>query len=211
MTVRLPQYRLGEELCNAISHGVGAIAAIVGTVWLLGKATDGWQKGAAIVYGVSLTLMFLMSCLYHALTAPKAKYIFRIFDHSAVALLIAGTYTPYTLVALRGTVGWILFAVVWSCTALTILLSVIDMDRFKVPCLMCNLASGWCIIGAIVPLLSVLPTGGVWLLVAGGVAYTVGIVFYRLKTVPYAHAVWHLFVLLGATLQYFSLYGYVFG
>ena len=206
-----PKYRLSEELFNAISHGVGALVAIVGTVFLLLRSTDGWQAVSASIYGGALVLMFLMSCLYHTLTAPKAKYVFRVFDHAAVALLIAGTYTPYTLITLRGVLGWVIFGVVWVCTILTIVFNAVDIERFKKLCLAANIVSGWCIVVAVRPLLAALSAVGLWYLLAGGVAYTVGILFYRMKKVAYTHAIWHLFVLLGAVLQYVSLYAAVFG
>lgn len=206
----LPKYTLGEELINAISHGLGAVLGIVGTVLLALKATDTVQLVAAIVYGCALVLMFTMSCLYHAITAKRAKYVFRVFDHSAVALLIAGTYTPYTMIALRGVLGWVLLAVVWTFTVLNIVLSAVNMEKFKTVSMVCYIASGWCILPALGTLLQSMTAPGIWLLFLGGVAYTVGIVFYKLKKIPYMHAVWHLFVITGAVLQYLSLYGYVY-
>lgn len=207
----LPKYTLGEELVNAISHGLGAVLGVVGTVLLALKAVDTVQRIAAIVYGCSLVLMFAMSCLYHTVTAQRAKYVLRVFDHSAVSLLIAGTYTPYTMIALRGTLGWVLLAIVWGCAILNIVLSAVNMEKFKTASMVCYIASGWCILPALNTLLQSMTTPGIWLLFLGGVVYTVGIVFYKLKKIPYMHAVWHIFVIAGAVLQYWSLYGYVFG
>lgn len=205
-----PVYTLGEELFSAISHGLGALLAAVGTALLLLRAADAWQVVSGAIYGAMLILLFTMSCLYHSFTGPRVKRVFRVFDHSSVALLIAGTYTPFTLVTLRGWVGWTLFGVVWAATVVSVVFSAISIEKFKVPCMVCYLASGWCVILALPLLLKAMPWPGIWLLIGGGVAYTLGTLFYRSKT-RYMHAIWHVFVLAGAALHYACIYGYVIG
>lgn len=206
-----PRYSLGEEIGNAVSHGVGALLGLIAIVLMLLKSTDVWQTVSAIVYGVSIVVLFTMSCLYHSLTNEKARYVMRVFDHTSIFLLIAGTYTPYTLITLHGTLGWVLFAAVWTCAVVGITLNAISIERFKVFSMIAYIASGWCVVIAIVPLIRNLEAAGWWLLLAGGVLYTVGILFYRRKNVRWFHMIWHLFVLAAAVCQFLSIYLYVIG
>lgn len=178
---------------------------------MLLRSSDVWQVVASCIYGGSLVLLFTMSCLYHALTHKGAKHVMRIFDHSGIFLLIAGTYTPYTLVTLRGALGWVLFGVVWGAAALGVTLNAISIERFKKFSMICYLSAGWCVLFAIVPLIRAMDAVGFWLLLAGGLMYTVGILFYRQKTRPWFHMIWHVFVLAAAILQFASVYGYVLG
>ena len=204
-------YSLGEEIGNAVTHGVGALLGIVGLLFMILRATDVWQTVSGCVYGASVIVLFTMSCLYHALTNPKAKHVMRVFDHSSIFLLIAGTYTPYTLVTLRGPLGWVLFSVVWAAAVLGITLNAVSIEKFKKFSMIAYIACGWCVVIAIVPLVRNLPLGGLLLLVLGGVLYTSGIWFYRQKTKCWFHMIWHLFVLFAAICQFLSMYCYVIG
>ncbi len=204
-----PMYSVGEEIGNAVTHGVGALLGLVGLALMLCRCSDVWQTISACVYGGSLIVLFTMSCLYHALTNEKAKRVMRVFDHSSIFLLIAGTYTPYTLVTLHGALGWVLFGIVWGAAVLGITLNAISIERFKTFSMIAYIASGWCVVIAAVPLVRSLELGGVLLLLAGGVLYTGGILFYRKKTVRWFHMIWHLFVLAAAVCQFLSVYLYV--
>lgn len=203
------RYTVGEEIFNAVTHGVGAALGIAGTVILLVYSDDAWKAVSSSIYGGSMILLFLMSCLYHAIAAPRAKKVFRVFDHTSIFLLIAGTYTPFTLITLRGWVGWTLFGIVWACAVVGIVLNSISIERFRRFSQICYIASGWCIVIAFVPLWRSLALPGIVLLLAGGVAYTVGVFFYRDKKRRYVHSVWHLFVLAGAVLHYLDILLYV--
>lgn len=205
-------YTKGEEIFNSTSHGVGALlsisALVITVVWTV-LYGDGLCLLSALIYSISLILLYCMSTLYHAITHPTAKKVFRVFDHCSIFLLIAGTYTPYTLVTLRGPVGWWIFAAVWAVTILGVVLNSISIERFNVFSQICYVAMGWVIIVAIKPLMAALPAMGLWLLVAGGVVYTLGIIFYAMKW-RYAHSIWHLFVLGGSVLHFFSILLYVY-
>lgn len=205
----MKRYTVGEEIFNAVTHGVGAALGIAGTVILLVYSDDAWKAVSSSIYGGSMILLFLMSCLYHAIAAPRAKKVFRVFDHTSIFLLIAGTYTPFTLITLRGWVGWTLFGIVWACAVVGIVLNSISIERFRRFSQICYIASGWCIVIAFVPLWRSLALPGIVLLLAGGVAYTVGVFFYRDKKRRYVHSVWHLFVLAGAVLHYLDILLYV--
>ena len=208
---RRPIYTIGEEIGNAVTHGVGALLGIVGLLFMILRAADVRQTVSVCVYGASIIVLFTMSCLYHALTNPTAKHVMRVFDHSSIFLLIAGTYTPYTLVTLRGPLGWALFSIVWAAAVLGITLNAVSIERFKKFSMIAYIACGWCVVIAIVPLVQNLPLGGLLLLVLGGVLYTSGILFYRKKSVRWFHMVWHLFVLFAAICQFLSIYCYVLG
>ena len=208
---KTPFYTLGEEITNSITHGVGAGMAIAGMVVLPEQSNDVWQVVSSAIYGASMIFLFLMSCLYHALTNPTAKKVFRVFDHTSIFFLIAGTYTPFTLVTLRGWVGWTVFGVVWGVAVVGIVLNSISVERFKKISMVGYIASGWCVIAAIVPLVRRMALPGVILLILGGVFYTAGVLFYRKKGVRFMHAFWHFFVLAGAVLHYFCILFYVIG
>ncbi len=209
----LKQYTVGEEVFNAVSHGVFALCAVVGgTVVvtlsvLFGGATE---IAASVIYAVSLFLLYTMSTLYHAFPFPKVKYVFRIFDHSTVFVLIAGTYTPFMLITLKGNLkGFIIFVVVWAVALIGILLNAININRFAKLSLVLYLVMGWSVVFAIGDVVKALPTAGFWLLLLGGVSYTVGVAFYVAKKIKYMHSVWHLFVVLGSALHYFCIVLYV--
>ena len=208
------QYSIGEEVGNAISHGIGAGLAIAALVLLIVFAViggGGLRLCSAIMFGVSLLLEYLFSTLYHAIQPPRAKAVLRVFDHAAIYLLIAGTYAPFTLVTLRDAGGvWICVAV-WAVAILGIVLEVVARERQpKWVSALVYLAMGWFIVFRLPALVALLPAGGLWLLVAGGVSYTVGVVFYLLKRVPFAHMVWHLFVLGGSVCHVLAVLLFVY-
>lgn len=205
-----PFYTLGEEIGNAVTHGAAAVISVVGMVLLLIQAAGRpWETVAVSIYGASMLLLFSMSSLYHAITNVRAKRVLRVLDHSSIYLLIAGTYTPFTLVTLRGAVGWVIFGIVWSTAIFGIVLNMIGIERFKKISMFCYVASGWCIMTAALPLYRTLPWNGLMLLLAGGIFYTSGLIFYGLKRVRYMHMTWHFFVLAGAAAHYFSILFYV--
>ena len=211
--IKIPQYSLAEELMNAISHGVGAalaIAALVVSVVVSALHQNVWGVVASSIYGGTLIILYTMSTLYHSLKRNNAKRVFRIIDHCSIYLLIAGTYTPYTLVSLRGPVGWTLFGIVWGAAVVGIVFNSIDMNKFKIISLIAYVAMGWVIIFAIKPLYDVIGTGGILWLILGGVLYTVGAVVYVIgKKHKFAHSVFHLFVLAGSIFHFFSILLYV--
>lgn len=196
-----------EELWNAITHGIGFAASIPALVFLI---LSGVEKGKAIavvsfaIFGVSMLLLFLMSTLLHSMP-KKHKRLFSIFDHSAIYVLIAGTYTPYLLVTIQGTLGWTLFGIIWGLAAAGILFKVFFIHRFEYVSLVFYIVMGWLIIFAIKPLYQNIPLPGFILLVAGGILYTAGAYFYAARNIPYNHAIWHLFVLAGSASMYFSV------
>lgn len=202
------RYTLGEEIFNAVSHGTGGLLSIAGTVILIVFAaiySDAWAVVSACIYGASLIILYTMSTLYHAITNVKAKSFFRIMDHNTIFFLIAGTYTPLTLVCLRGVTGWILFGVVWGAAALGIVLNSIDLERFRKPSVVCYILMGWVVIFAIRPLTESIPQTSLVFLLIGGVFYTLGIIFYAIKKVRYFHSVWHLFTIAGSIFHYFCI------
>ena len=204
-------YTLGEEIFSSITHGIGAllgIAALVLSIVFAALYGDTMGVVSASIYGATMVIMYTMSTLYHALTHKIAKKVFRIFDHCSIFLLIAGTYTPYTLVTLRGPIGWVLFGIVWATAILGIVFNSINMEKFKKFSMASYILSGWVIIFAMKPLVENLKMGGIILLIAGGVLYTLGILFYAIK-IPYAHPIWHLFVLAGSICHFFSILLYV--
>lgn len=202
------KYTLGEEIFSSVSHGVGACLSIAGTVVLLVFSVIYGNALAVVsssIYGASLIILYTMSTLYHSFTNEKVKHFFQIMDHNTIFLLIAGTYTPITLYILGGVTGWILFSVVWVASIIGITLNSINMEKAKIPSLVCYIATGWVIIFAIKPLIAKVPLLSALFLVLGGVIYTVGIVFYVIKKVKYFHPVWHIFTILGSAFHYFSI------
>lgn len=211
--ITIPKYTLGEELTNSISHGVGAglgIAALVLCIVRSAIAHDGYKLASSIVFGITVTLLYLMSCLYHALKVNKAKRVFRVMDHCTIFLLIAGTYTPFTLVTLRGPVGWWLFGIVWGVAILGIVLNAVSLKRFAKLSVLCYLGMGWVIVFAFRRLADALAPGGLCLLIAGGLAYTVGAVLYAVGSKrKYFHSVFHFFCMIGTVLHFLAVYMYV--
>ena len=211
--MKLPRKQtFSEELFNAISHGVGAMSAIAAMVLMLVRAQDPWQTVSACIYGGSMFFLYMASTLYHSMFHEGAKRVLRVFDHCSIYVLIAGTYTPYTLVALRGAVGWTLFGIIWGGAVLGIVLNAISLERFKILSNVLYLVMGWAMIMTLGPLNSAVSPMGVMLLVLGGILYTVGLVFFGLgKKVRGMHPLWHVFVLGGSVLHFLSVYLYVLG
>lgn len=209
----IPKYTLGEELMNSISHGIGAglgIAALVLCIIKSCMPLDGYKLASSIVFGLSTTLLYLMSCLYHALKVNQAKRVFRVIDHCTIFLLIAGTYTPYTLITLRGLTGWLLFGVVWGVSVLGIVLNAVSLKRFAKLSVFCYIALGWVVLFASHQLVASLHPTGFWLLLSGGIAYTLGAVLYAIGSKKrYFHSVFHLFCMIGTLLHFLSVYLYV--
>jgi hemolysin III len=200
------------ERFNAITHIVGSVLALVGTSVVVTEASrhgDARRITAVAVYGAMLVILYLSSTLYHSLHG-RAKRVFHVFDHCAIYLLIAGTYTPFTLVTLRGTWGWWLFAIVWSIAAAGVAKDAIFHGRYRALSVMLYVAMGWLVVVAFSPLTHALPRPGILLLFAGGIVYTIGIFFFAMsKRFPYSHGVWHLFVIAGSTLHYLAVLRYV--
>lgn len=211
--IKIPDYTLAEELMNSISHGMGAlfaVAALVLTVVFSVMHGNVWGVVSSAIYGGTLIILYLMSTLYHSLKVNNAKRVFRIIDHCSIYLLIAGTYTPYTLVSLRGPIGWTLFGIVWGAAVLGIVFNSIDMNKYKIISLIAYVAMGWVIIFAAKPLCDAIGNMGIFWLISGGVLYTLGAVIYVIgKKHRFAHSVFHLFVLAGSICHFFSILFYV--
>jgi len=211
--IKIPKYSLSEELISSISHGAGAmlgIAALILCVIRGAQHHNPWAVVSGAIYGGTLTILYLMSTLYHALKVNKAKRVFRVIDHCSIFLLIAGTYTPYTLVSLRESVGWYLFAVVWGAAVLGIILNAIDLKKYAKASVFCYLAMGWVVIFAYGHMVKAVPHAGMLLLIWGGVAYSVGALVYAIGSKKkYFHSIFHFFCLIGSALHFFSIYLYV--
>ncbi|VFQ43501.1 PAQR family membrane homeostasis protein TrhA [Desulfoluna butyratoxydans] len=208
----LPRYSVGEELANSITHGVGILFGISALCIMTTFAAlygDVWHIVGCSVFGAALVLLYTFSTLYHSVTVPRLKSVLRVFDHSAIYLLIAGTYTPFTLVSLRGAWGWVLFGGIWAAALVGIVLKIISIHRWEALSLGLYAGMGWSVVVAVKPLLSSVDTGGLAFLLFGGLAYTFGIVFYVWEKLPFNHAIWHLFVLTGSILHFFAVLFYV--
>lgn len=205
-------YSVGEEIAHSVTHGIGVVLSIVGLCVLVAYAAlygGALEIVAGAVFGGTLILLYTASTLYHSIPLPRTKSVLRVIDHASIYLLIAGTYTPFTLVTLQGVWGWSLFALVWGLAAVGLVFKLFFTGRFEGLSLAIYLAMGWCGIVAVGPMLDRMEAAGLWLLLAGGLAYTGGVVFYLLGRMRYHHAVWHLFVLAGSVLHYFSVLLYV--
>jgi hemolysin III len=207
MATRKVEYTLGEEIANSITHGIGAalgVAALVVLVTFAGIQGDAWKVVSFSVYGATLVLLYLASTFYHSFRSSRVKRVFRIFDHASIYLLIAGTYTPFALVSLRGGWGWTIFGLIWGLAVCGVVLKSLALGKFRALTMILYVAMGWLILVALKPLFAALPAMGfAWLLV-GGLCYTGGLVFFALKQ-RYAHAVWHLFVLAGSICHFFCI------
>jgi hemolysin III len=205
-------YTVGEEIANSVTHGVGIAFSLVALTLMVGEAVlygDGWALAGGIVFGVSLILLYTGSTLYHAIPFPKARHVFKIMDHAAIYILIAGSYTPFTLVTMRANGGWWMFAVVWTLAVIGISTEAFWAYRPRWLSAVVYLFMGWLAVFMIGPMRSSLAAGGLWLLVAGGLCYTLGTVFYVYKKVPYFHMVWHLWVLAGSVCHFLAVLLYV--
>jgi hemolysin III len=208
----LPRYSRGEEIAHCATHGAGLLLSLAGLAALVATArthADSVLLAACSVFGFSLILLYLTSTLYHGIPSPRAKRVLRVLDHSAIFLLIAGTYTPFTLVSLRGPWGYWLFGTVWGMALVGILFKAFATGRLRRLSVVFYLAMGWCVLVALEPLMAALAPEGVRLLFLGGIAYTAGVVFYAWRRLPYHHAVWHLFVLAGSVLHFLAVLLYV--
>lgn len=200
-------YTPGEEVANAVTHGIGTLCALAAIVVL---SVFSALYGSALtvvsvsVYGATLLVLYLSSTLYHALNGEKAKFVFRVFDHCNIFLLIAGTYTPIVLSGIGGAYGWTVFGLVWAVAALGIVLNAVDLRRYAKISLLLYISMGWAIIFTFSSLKTALGMESVILLVAGGISYTVGVLFFILRK-KYMHALWHLFVLGGSVLHFFAI------
>lgn len=207
---RRPQ-SLREEIANSVSHGIGLAAALLATPFLListARQGSAWDITGAAVFSGTVILLYLASTLYHIFSKSRAKRVFRSLDHGAIFLLIAGTYTPFTLGVLRGGWGWTLFGFVWTLATLGIILEVMGGNRYRRFSIALYVGMGWLILIALRPLLSLMPPSGILWLVAGGITYTCGVAFYAAQHIRYSHFVWHLFVLAGTTCHFFAVLGY---
>ncbi len=211
--ITIPKYTLGEELISAISHGVGALMGIAILVLCIVKSCNpfnGCKLASSIVFGLTVTLLYLMSCLYHSLKVNKAKRVFRVIDHCTIFLLIAGTYTPYTLVTLNGTLGWWIFGIIWGIAVVGIVLNAVSLKKFAKLSVVCYLFMGWMIIFAYQHMVNAMHPTALSLLIWGGIAYSVGAILYAIGSKKkYFHSVFHFFCLLGTLLHFFSVYLYV--
>lgn len=207
-----PSESKAEELANSITHGVGLVLSVVGwgvlmaLAWLFG---DGWHLLSCGIYGGSLVFLYAASTCYHSVRQPRAKRILRILDHVAIFLLIAGTYTPFTMVFLRDGVGWMLLALVWGIAVVGLLFKIFSRRRFHWSTTALYLLMGWLSVLFIKPVLDAVPLGALLWLAAGGLAYTIGVVFYGWRSLRFSHAIWHVFVLVGSISHYVAVLLYV--
>ncbi|HOJ68172.1 MAG TPA: hemolysin III family protein [Candidatus Hydrogenedentes bacterium] len=212
MTHRTKHYSLPEEIANSLTHGVGAVlsagfmAVLVYTAWRTG---DPWRVAAALIFGLSLLFMYLASTLYHAVPSLSLKHLFRTLDHCAIYVLIAGTYTPFLLVSMRGTLGWTLFCLVWGLAVLGCAWKAFFVGRWDRLSTLLYVGMGWIVLVALKPAVMAIPPGAILLMLFGGLAYTGGVVFYVWDRLPFNHAVWHGFVLTGSALHAASVFAYV--
>jgi hemolysin III len=205
-------FSIKEEIANSVTHGIGLLLSIPALIILIVfsvQSEDPWRVVSFIIFGVTMILLFLSSTLLHSIQRPKWKDFFEILDHSAIYLLIAGTYTPFVLGPLRGELGWSLFGIVWGLAIAGVVFKFFFVKRFIVFSTVLYVIMGWLIVIGIKPLFDFLGTGGFALLLTGGILYTVGSVFYVLQKIPYFHAVWHVFVLAGCSSVYFCVLFYV--
>ncbi len=206
-------YTTSEEIFNSITHGLGSFAAIIGTTLLVINSlmfANTTSVVVSLIYGVSLFILYTMSTLYHAFTNPQLKKVFRIFDHTSIYVLIAGSYTPIAVIALSYTPkGAMLCIAVWIMAILGIVLSCISLSKFKAITMSLYVLMGWTVVFAFSDIIATLEPAAFWLLLAGGICYTGGILFYAQKSIKYMHGIWHLFVLAGSILQFFCIYLYI--
>jgi hemolysin III len=208
MNIAHEPHSFREELWSALTHGVGAVASLCAGAVLITLAAiwgNGWQLGSAIVFGISLLLLYIASTLYHAIPHPPAKAKLKVFDHCAIFVLIAGTYTPFTLIGLREHGGWWLFTAIWTLAAIGVVFKLFFTGRFKGLSTLIYIGMGWLVMFAIKPLIQQIdPVTLAWLF-GGGIAYTAGTLFYMSRRIPYAHAIWHVFVLVGSICHFVAV------
>ena len=208
----IEQYSSLEEIFNSITHAIGALVSIAGLVLLIVFSSIYGNASHVIsctIFGFTLVLLYTASALYHSFRKPNLKQIFKILDHSCIYILIAGTYTPFLLITIKGVVGWSMLALVWSLTVIGVLFKVFFVHRFNIFSTIAYILMGWIIILAIKPLFQALPVGGLVLLICGGLAYTLGTIFYAWSRLPFNHTIWHLFVLTGSVCHFCAVMFYV--
>ena len=201
-------YTIGEEIANSITHGIGAVLSIAGLILLVVSASvygDIWRIVSVTIYGSCLVLLYLCSVLYHSIQRPKVKRVLRILDHAAIYLLIAGSYTPFALVTMRGPLGWTILGIVWALAVLGILFKIWFIGRFEVMATIGYILMSWICLIAFEQLIAGLGLDGMLWLMYGGAAYMIGVIFYAWQKLPYNHAIWHLFVLGGSTCHFFAV------
>ena len=206
------RYEILNEIFSAITHGIGFLFAIAALVLLIVKASqthDALRIVTFTIYGSCMALLYLFSTLYHSLIFTKARHVFQIFDHSSIFILIAGTYTPYTLVAIGGWRGWAIFGIIWALAIAGILMKILFAKAPQVYETILYVLMGWMIILASQPLAKSIGQRGLWLLIGGGIAYTFGALLYSMRGIKYIHVIWHVFVMIGSILMFFSVYLYV--
>lgn len=205
-------YSKREELANSISHGIGIALSTIALIILVVYASlqgDVWKIVSFSIYGTSLLLLYTASTLYHSFSDPKLKHYLKIFDHSAIYLLIAGTYTPFMLVMLRESGGWAIFTAVWILAIVGIVFKLFFAGKLQLLSTIVYLAMGWAIVIAYRPMVEHVPEKGLYWILAGGLCYSLGVIFYLWKKIPYHHAIWHVFVLCGSICHFFAVWLYV--
>ena len=213
----LPTYTKGEEIFNMVSHIVGGALGVITTILAIVIGAihhNGYGIVSGIIFGISMIFLYTMSSIYHGLSPKKlSKKVMQIMDHCAIFVLIAGSYTPFALCTLREyspALGWTIFAIIWIFAALGITLNAIDLKKYKIFSMICYLVMGWCIIFKINLLPQAIGMNGIWLLVSGGLAYTIGVIFYVLQNkIKYLHSIWHLWILVGSILHFLCIILYV--
>jgi hemolysin III len=206
--IPLYNYSLKEEIANSVTHGIGTGLSVVGLTLLVVLAAtygDVWQVVSFSIFGSTLVILYLASTLYHSFQNPRVKRVFRILDHASIYLLIAGSYTPFLLVSMRGVWGWTMFGVVWGLALLGVAFKVFFIGRYEVLATAAYVLMGWLCVIAFKEMLVKIPPGGMTFLIIGGVVYTAGVIFYAWEKLPYNHAIWHLFVLGGSTCHFFAV------
>ena len=203
---------LGEEIANGVTHGIGTGLSVAGLTLLVVLAAlfgNVYQIVSFSVYGATLVILYLASTLYHSFQNPKVKQVFKRIDHASIYLLIAGSYTPFLLVGIRDGLGWTLFGIIWGLALLGVSFKAIFIQRFQKLSVLTYIFMGWLCVVALKEMIANIPTGGMIWLAVGGVIYTVGVIFYMMKRIRYAHAIWHLFVMGGSICHYFAVLFYL--
>ena len=211
LKIKIPNYTIGEELMNAISHGVGAVFGIVALVLMVNKAEGAKAETTVALFGSAIIITYTISCIYHALPRDLlGKKVMRVVDHCTVFLLVYGTYIPISLLGVGGKTGWLLFGFVGLVTLIGIVLTIIDIDKFNYPTIICHLLDGWSIVFAISHLINSLGKEGFIFLIVGGVAYSLGSILYAVgKKIRYIHGVFHIFTILGTFFHFWVVYMYL--
>lgn len=208
--ISIPNYTLGEELVNSISHGVGALLSIPALILMIVKADTGKEIFLCTIFGTSMILLYTMSCIYHALARNRGKKVLRVLDHCNVYLLVWGTYIPVTLLAVGDTLGWVLFGIVSAISIVGITFSAINVDKFSVVAVICHLVNGWSILFGVKAIITNVGTKGFLFMLIGGILYSVGSILYGVGSkVKYMHSIFHFFCLFGTLFHFLAIYLYI--